>query len=582
MVLATMAAPVTYLQRIFAGNRTDILENMGVSVRNLAPTWAAYYDLMEFYYQGNALYESLQKAAIQRGIKNRAIKGLRSPAFRSVEFYTGKLWPGSLPEALPIRTRNEDIIAPIQQVWTWSNWTNKKQVAARWIAMYGDLIIKVSQRGDRGEGNGRVYFELIKPRYVTELDLDERGYVTYIRLDIPQEDRVRDEVRRFTHTEVWSKDLGTYRVWEHDQAAGFDLDRLGDPDRTVELEEMGIDFVPFVYAPFRDIGEQRAANVFGLALDKIDEVNRLATQLHQIMFRHNRPIWAILSNMIDATRRPLPAPRPTGSAPVAPNADAEMVLQGEPVLYFPGLSKPELLIPNVAWDAYLKTIDAQVDDMADDLPEIRYYRTITEYKSDSGRALFYALSPAVDRALEVRGNIESALVRANQIALTLAIAAGYFARSIGAFESTDPTRNFEHSFMARPIIPLSPVDMAEGERTMNEALEREHNLGVPLEFLWQKKGYDRDQIAQIKRLAQQEHDENQQRQLDQMKALAAAQPPQQSQPGDAPGQAPADKPADTTQAAGPITTRSGRPPGRPPGSGVQSRNDPNISRNGRA
>jgi hypothetical protein len=571
---------LTYLQRLFTGDRANMLPGHGpFTIRNLVPTWQAKYDLLEIYYNNNAVYEAINRLNFERAKRSgKAIKAIHNPYFRAVEFYPGKLWPGTLPDALPISTENQDIIKPINQIWEWSNWSNKKQLAARQIAEYGDLFIKVAQVPKSETSSGRVYFDLIKPRTVTDLDTDERGFVTYIRLDIPLEWREGDKVRKYTHTEVWSKALGTYRAWDHEHGEGYELDRLGRPDDTVELAEIGIDFVPFVYSPFRDIGEQRGASVCEQQLDKIDEINAKVTRLAELMFRYNRPIWAILSNMIDATRRAMPAPRIDDGIPEATgitgSAQTETWLSGEPVLYFPGLSEPKLMIPDIHWDWYDKVIDSDNTDLEYDCPELAYYRIIREYKSDSGRALWYALSPVIDRAREVRANVETALARANQMGLTIAIAAGHFPSSIGKFGVSDRKRSLDHSFVKRPLIPLSDLDIAETDRTKSEALERKHNLDVPLERIWRELGYDQNEIAENKKWLKQEQQEKLDHQIESMQAVAAAQPAPQA-PGDTPGQAPAD--TVPGQGKAPITSRSGQPPGRP-ARGVQSRNDPNLSR----
>src|SRR5262245_44056406 len=228
-----------YLSRLFSPGSPISRENLLSPVP--MPPGGAYpatylYDLLETYYFNNGLYDDLQRGLDAAQVAHEAIYGLRNPAFRAVEFYASKLWPGKLPEALPIQTKNTRIVDPIEPVWRWSNWTNKKQLAARWIALYGDLFIKVAQRppNEATGSTGRVYFEMIKPRTVTDLDLDERGYVTCLRIDVDRERRVGDEVKKYTHVEIWSKDLGTYRRWEHDRGVNFDIERLKPPDEVVE------------------------------------------------------------------------------------------------------------------------------------------------------------------------------------------------------------------------------------------------------------------------------------------------------------------------------------------------------------
>jgi hypothetical protein len=75
----------------------------------------------------------------------------------------------------------------------------------------------------------------------------------------------------------------------------------------------------------------------------------------------------------------------------------------------------------------------------------------------SGVAVRLLLSDALDRLLEVRGNAETALVRAQQMALTLGNNARLFEGNIGTFENGD----FEHAFHEREAFPLSMQEQSE-------------------------------------------------------------------------------------------------------------------------
>jgi hypothetical protein len=506
-LLQTVFSPVAVIDR----RRIVVPEPRPPAPGGAENTYGMMYDVLEAYYQNNGIFSNVQYGLTTEGIKAEAVRGLRNPAFRCVEFHASKLWPGPLETALPIRTRNEAIQGPIQQVWTWSNWANRKQLAARYLAGLGDLVLKVVTKVRDDAGNDlpisdrRVYFQVIKPRYVTDLVTDERNFVKRIRIDIPQQRRTPDGTKDVVRTELWEEDrgVGGVQIWEHDQGEEAPIEQLGPVLLEQSLESMGIDFIPIVYAPFRDVGENRGANAFVYQLDKIDEINAQVTRLHKIMFRYGRPVWAILSNMVDATRRAMPAPRFEDSPYSGPTAagtaglsGAETWLEGEPVLYFPGLSKPELLIPALQYESFLNAIEAMMRELEDDLPELIYYRVIRSFQEASGRALSYMLSPAVDRVIEVRASAEAALVRADQIALTLGRQIGIFGTGIGTFDSADDKSSFAHTFATRPVIPLSEMDIAEAERARTEAFQRKHELGVPKRRLWLEMGYDQDEIAE--------------------------------------------------------------------------------------
>lgn len=444
--------------------------------REQRANWADQYRMLRAYYLNNGVYEVLDAMLSGIGVQRQELRPLRNPAFRVVEFYAAKLWPGALPQALPIVTENQAIVDPIRQVWTWSNWGSEKQTAARWFACYGDMFIKVATLEDAAGRPTRVFLQNLEPQYVTEFDADERGFLTYVRIDIPQQRRVGDELKPYLHTEVWTKI--DYRQWEHDRSPSTPLAQLGPVRVQRPLSDFGIDFVPVVWQPFRNIGDDRGLAAITPALDKIDEVNRQATRLHQILFRYNKALWALSANAMDAQGRPLPPPR-LGDL----SADNTMDLDDDTIVRLPGQATLESLVPNISYDAALSVIAAQMAEIERDLPELAYYEL--RGRNVSGVAAEMLLGDAIDRLLEARGNAEAALIRADQMALTIGAAAGIFA-DVGAYEDGA----FDHSFAERPVLKLSDNERAALVQSWVQA-------GVPLRTALRRVGWSEDDIANM-------------------------------------------------------------------------------------
>lgn len=440
-------------------------------------TWADQYNMLRAYYLNNGVYEVLDTMLSGLGVKRQDLRPLRNPAFRTVEFYAAKLWPGALPNALPIVTENEAIVEPIQQVWTWSNWGSEKQAAARWFACYGDMFLKVATKSDGAGVPTRVFFQNLEPQYVTDFDADERGYLTYVRIDIPQQRREGDEVKSYIHTEVWTKD--EYRRWEHDKSPTTELSQLGPVRELRPLSDFGIDFVPIVWQPFRNIGDTRGLAAITPAIDKIDEANRQATRLHQMLFRYNRATWAVSANAMDAQGRPLPPPR-LGDA----SADNTLELDDDSIVRLPGQATLNSLVPNLNYEAALAVIAAQVAEIERDLPELAYYDL--RARDVSGVAAELMLGDAIDRLLEARGNGEAALVRADQMALTIGQAAKIFDEDVGKYEDGD----FDHTFAERPVLKLS-----DGERAA--LVQAWVKAGLPLRTALRRVGASEDEISRM-------------------------------------------------------------------------------------
>lgn len=442
-------------------------------------TQEGLYPYLESYYHNNGLYDQIMYTMQEMGIWSPAMKPLRNPANRVVEFYATKLCPGSLPMALPLVAENKKIIQPIQQIWTWSNWAAKKQVAARWMPLFGDLFIKIATTPDKK----RVYWQLVKPEKVYDFDVDDRGYVTSMRIHTPIK---LGENMPGLHIEYWDKTQ--YREWQVEATAtNEEIEQLGAPMKTIPYTDWGIDFPPIVHAKFRDVGYKRGVGCFVHAMDKIDEANRMATRLHQLLFRYNKATWAVSANSVDSSGRPLPPPTvkrvDSGTAVSVPTATD---INDDDFFSLPGMSTIQSLSPGIAWGDALAVLNAQLTEIEHDLPELAYYNL--RDKSDlSGKAVRLLLSDAFDRATEARGNFEQALIRADQISLTIADKLGVLPEDMSDLGGTYEEGAFDHSFRDRPIYPVTPQERAEIVKGYTDAT-------IPLEAAMKFAGFDDTEI----------------------------------------------------------------------------------------
>ena len=445
------------------------------------------YDLLKSFYLNNGLYDEIYNALYVVGKQGEDIRPLRNPAYRTVEFYAGKLWPGPLPGALQIVTQNKAIVAPIQKVWEWSNWAQLKQRAARWAGIYGDVFFKV----EKPKGKDTVYFLLIEPQYVTDFETDERGFMSWTRIDIPRVRRVDDKPKAYTYTEVWSKITGTVRIWEHEGNAQTEVSYLGDPGTEKSITSViGHDFIPIVHGKLRDIGEDRGMGAFTQEIDKINEANRMATRLHQMLWRYDNPIWALRANQVSSDGRPLPAPR------IDKNSDSEIELGGDKMIRLPGNSVLDPLIPNISWSDSLAILQDHMLELEHDLPELAYWR-LRDVGELSGKAVQLLLGDAIDKVMEARGNLEGTLERVDAMALSIGQHFGIF-DGLGTFEEGA----FIHSFEAREVIPTPEVERAA---TVQQYIA----AGIAKQSAMSKAGWTDEQIKAEAALAKKEQAEKQ-------------------------------------------------------------------------
>lgn len=463
-------------------------------------TWADQYNYLRAYVLSNGLYDVLRATLTGLGAPKESLRPLRNPAYRVISFYSAKLWPGTLPSALPIETDNQRIIPAIEQLWQWSNWNSEKQAAARGFPMYGDLFLKVATKSDGARVN-RVYLQNLEPQTVTDFSTDERGFLTYVRIDVPQVKRDADgKTKPYLLTEVWDKSTMTFRRWEHEKGAHADLRQLGTPADEQPFGAFGIDFIPVVWQPFIHIGDERGMAAITPALDKIDEANRQATRLHQMLFRYNKPLWAASAGGMDASGRPLPPPRLNSSD------GAALELSDDPatddVIRLPGATSLNALVPTLNYDSALNVLRDMMAEIRRDLPEMTYSE-LQERNDLSGVAIRYLMEAAVDRLTEARGNAEAALIRAQQMALTVGQATGLFS-GLGSYEAGD----LAHTFKERPVLTLAELERSQIVQTYVSAT-------VPLQTATRRVGWsetERDEMEQ----------ERQQEQVNQASGLGAA------------------------------------------------------------
>lgn len=426
------------------------------------------YAKVESLYKNNGAYDNIQRTAYSSGQWLEAIKPLRSAVNRSVEFYVTQILAGA-----KIASDKPAVLDSINRFNKWSNFDAKQRTFSRSLALYGDLFIKVIT----DDQYKKVYQEEIKAKNVSSFETDTRGFLTEIRIDIELGDGV-------TYTEYWTNKTnedGYVSIWEHPFGKDADLERLGTPKEFIYLSEMGIDFIPIVYVKFIDF-DDRGQGCVSHALDKIDESNRIATRLHQLLFRFNKPTVAVMANSVDAQGRPLPAPTLTGkntSNGAKKTDDTEM--GDDSIVYLPGMSKMEHLIPNLNYGDALAILKDMMNEIELDLPELKSYSL--DVNQLSTKSIQLVLGAAISRAKNARANIIQGLVRVNQMALTIGKFYGIFPANIGDYANGD----FEHEIVCDEIYGNDASDKAELLKAFVDA-------GLPLSFAMKQAGYSQEEI----------------------------------------------------------------------------------------
>ena len=440
---------------------TNAYKNHGLTQADLYKKLRGLYDSNGYYekdiYSPNSSVFKIKPDYIYADY----IKPLRATVNRSVEFYVSKL-----AKSIEIGKNDEKLIESIEQILLWSNFTANKSVAIRNEALYGNLFWKVTG------SEKQVYFDVIKTEYVTDLTINSRGYIQEIRLDIPIEDEFN---RNVTYTEYWSKPDGYYATWKHTMGIDAQLDTLGDPIEKNWLISLGIDFIPFVQVQFKSLGDTYGAGSVNHALDKIDEANRQASRLSDLIFRYNKPVISVSSNDKDSLGRPVPAPKIDEDTDIFNKLD-------ESILYLNGLASVNSLIPDINYGDALLILNASMTELTEDLPELRYYSL---KEGLSGKSVKAMLGGAYDRAVEAETNFIFGLKRIIQMGLTLGVYWGIFT-NIGKYKNGD--YDFEI------IVPeMFSVDDDQKSVMLKDYVE----AGMPIESAMELLGFSRDFIDSV-------------------------------------------------------------------------------------
>ncbi len=443
--------------------------------------------------------------AFQDEGSDELILGLRNVTAALVRFYTFTTWPGPLPAALPIETtgssqQTQKLIDAVHQIWQWSDWQTKKQLYVRQKARDGDALIQIATRtrlNDAGEPEvDQVYFNLIDVMYISEMDVDHRGFLTWLRLDIRKDRRLENgKTEHYFETQVWDKASGTQRVWEHQQLATTDISELGPPLRTITLESMtGTDMIPIVHGKHSEDGGVRGIAAIDHALVKMHEASRMATRLHSMAYQYGEPDLQVTGMARDADGRPMSPPNFTDS-------NATKVKIGRKTLYrLPGGWELSGVDIKTEFEALLAILqDHMLHIQESDLPELAYYKLASSSRDLSGEALGHMLKPAVESAIDARGLSESELIRANQIAITTAVHHGLkgFADVFGidSYENGD----LDHRFTARDVIPMTSRERAEVEKLTSDAAVNKQGYGYSNQQLQREAGLTEEAIQRMQR-----------------------------------------------------------------------------------
>jgi len=452
------------------------------------------YAVFWAYYE-NTAYSSLNNWS-QLMKKNyglyKYIRHIYNPASRIGDFWRTHLMGGyldpkagdgqELKSALPIMTDNDNVRTAISMLWKWSNWNVRRNIFTLQGTILGDVALKVVDDVNKG----RVYLDVIHPSRITDLILDNYGNVkAYSLIDFIQDPRPERKKATVLYTEKASRD-GEDVVFEtflnNEPFAWNGIDSKWS-------EPYG--FIPLVMAKHIDLGQDWGLSELNSGRTKIQEADDLASKLgDQIRKVVDSPMLLAGVNPPSPEKRKVTGEDKTTSRP---NPEREEIL----FLYS---SSPQAnaipLIGNLDIAGASQHILTILDELEKTYPELQVDLAESGGGEASGRALRIARSKLEEKAQELRTQYDSALERAQMMAISIGGMRGYEGFSDFNIDSYK-TGNSQHSIGKRAVFQSDPYEELERDDLFWKVANQAKLNGVPLELFLRWNGYDEKKIKEL-------------------------------------------------------------------------------------
>lgn len=491
----------------------------------------AYLNLLWSYYQ-NSTFDDLNTWARYREefTLYRNIRSIYNPTRRIVNFYVAQVYPGVLSEdadklpdgvqlAIPLSEDTPDELkTAIAQFWQWANWQSGNRLMVRYGGASGSVLVECVDN----VAGGKVSTNVRWPGLVSDLSLDDVGHVKAYTLEYQALD---EDGQTFTYRK--EVDQESFRYFRND--APF----TPEGAEGAEVENV-FGFVPAVWSKHLDEGDDWGAPAISGSIQKIDELNGLASHVHDgIDILIDSP--GIISTDGAVGKLKDQAEALKGKAQdefSAVNATrhkptTRMLLKG------PKDTSWHPLVANMNPDDALGNMDRVLSEIEHDFPELSMYQQLRKMSQVTGPGAARMMGDVYSRVLEVSANYDTQSIKLFQMAVAIA---GFRQRegAGGWAMRTEQQKKFapfdlesyrkgqlDFAIMPRPLIPMTEADAIE------IAGKRLENANKASKVLSEKRvleiaGVPEGEIAAEMSALEQESQANMQRQKDLMAASKPA------------------------------------------------------------
>lgn len=450
----------------------------------------AVYDRIRFKGSLDYVNETLGDAAAGD------LAGLFNPVERIIETNVNNIFNGAFGDEVRVdpfigsednpnrRPVNPAILAPLTQIFDWSNLNIENKTLTRYGSIFGTVGIRVVARvganypNDRLEDR-RVYLQFEHAGQIIGQLQDARGNVAQVLTentrregDLSAQEGERNVTTYTVRTLATKQNFSTFRR----QSGGW----FGGGDWTPYDEITGRDngafasytnalgVCPYVVAHHRRIGGLWGAWAFYGQMRKIDILNALVAHINRQIFRHVNATYLVSG---------------TGPAP------KEIDFSGGAYLYHRRRADDsrgidfQPLVTNLSLADAITHAKFLLAEIRDALPELK--ATDGEFLSNqSGETIAQLRLPAEQKILEARTLYEDALIRALKIALSYGVLLGLWNRELrvspdrlGA-ERAFRTGAFDFRFNNRPALPVTNRERLEIQQLENDVADAQEERRI--------------------------------------------------------------------------------------------------------
>lgn len=360
-------------------------------------------------YADNTVFSVIQKYAEQQKTARKLYRHIRSiynPVARLIDLEVAKVYGGNIDYAgelsggaIPIVGATPELLAAIAQLFTWSNMGAMKNRLVRDGATYGDSAVKVIDDRPRG----KVRLEVLDPRKIADVKVDAVDNVKAIRIEYLRYDEATK--KDYLYTEVIDQE--SFRTFKDGQPFAYYADANG---MLVDAWDNEYGFVPVRLVRHKDAGDTTFGTTsFNTSLSKIDEMNDLASNIHDAIRKNINPLWGVAGNF---------TLQQNGTTTTKITSPAEKKDE-QPFIRFPEGSTITPLIFPLDIPGAIATLDKLIKEVEADMPQLAIQRIRESGGTMSGVAIKNSYSDASDRIIETQGNYDAGLIAAVQMAVTV-------------------------------------------------------------------------------------------------------------------------------------------------------------------